>query len=65
MPCHSCYIYGIWRSKELGGGFKVVWWEAKRGKPQRGEGAIFISELTPSAILSELPISTSFSERVP
>ena len=19
LPCHSCYIYGTWRSKELGG----------------------------------------------
>ena len=19
LPCHSCFIYGTWRSKELGG----------------------------------------------
>ena len=24
VPCHSCNIYGIWRSKEVGGRFKVI-----------------------------------------
>ena len=23
--CHSCYIYGTWKSKEVGG-FKVIAW---------------------------------------
>ena len=24
VPCHSCYIYGIWRSEEMGRRFKVI-----------------------------------------
>ena len=23
MPCHSCHIYGIWRSKEVGDALKL------------------------------------------
>ena len=26
VPCHSCYIYEIWRSKEVEGRFKVIIW---------------------------------------
>ena len=25
-PCHSCSIYGTWRSKEIEGGFKIIIW---------------------------------------
>ena len=35
VHCHSCCIYGTWRSKEEGGrekDFKVIIWR----KPQRG-----------------------------
>ena len=33
LPCHSLYIYGTWRSKEEGGGLKVlIWREAKGGR---------------------------------
>ena len=24
-PCHSCYIYRIWRSKEVGGSHNLGW----------------------------------------
>ena len=32
MPCHSCYVYGISRSKEvgMGRGFKVIIWGASQ-----------------------------------
>ena len=48
LPCHSCYIYGTWRSKEVGGlnssyGGKLKG-EATKSK---GRGALFIGELTP------------------
>ena len=36
MPCHSCYIYRIWRSKEVGGSHNLGW----QCNVQGGEGAI-------------------------
>ena len=56
---HSCFIYGTWRSKEVGG------LKSSYGGKLRGAGAtykvregraIFMGQLTPqSAIPSELP----------
>ena len=56
LPCHSCYIYGTWRSKEVGGFKVIVSREAKGGEPesQRG-GDNFYEAAEPSGILSELP----------
>ena len=34
LPCHSFYIYGTWRIKEVGGFKVIIWREAERGKPQ-------------------------------
>ena len=41
VSCHSCYIYGTWRSKEVGdkGCFKVIIWE--RASYKGGGGSIF------------------------
>ena len=33
VTCHRCNIYGTWRSKTIGGDFKVIIWV---GKPQMG-----------------------------
>ena len=32
VPCHSCHIYGTWRSKEVGGGFAVIIWDGASHK---------------------------------
>ena len=38
LPCHSCYIYGTWRSKEVG------LQNLKEG-PTKSKGGIFMWEL--------------------
>ena len=61
LPCHSCFIYGTWRSK--GRGFKlIIWGEAKGGNPQSQRvGASFMEDLTPHLLYQNyLPISASF-----
>ena len=35
---HSCYTYGTWRSKEVGGFKVIVWRETEVGKPQSQTG---------------------------
>ena len=65
-PFHTCYIYGTWRSKTVGG-LKSLYRE-KRDKPHKG--GIFMGspshkkipgELTPLLVyLNYLPISVSF-----
>ena len=66
LPCHSCFIYGTWRSKEVGG-LKPSY-GGKGGKP-RTKGEIFMREshkelpveLTPQVFyLNYQPISASF-----
>ena len=46
MPCHSCYVYSIWRSKEvgMGRGFKVIIW----GASHKGRRPIFMGGVEPS-----------------
>ena len=46
MPCHSCYVYGISRSKEvgMGRGFKVIIW----GASHKGKRPIFMGGVEPS-----------------
>ena len=51
LPCHSCFIYGTWRSKEVGGvagGGEVLKssYRGGGGKPQMG-GPIIMGELIP------------------
>ena len=47
MPCHSCDIYGTWRSKEVGSEEVLKSsYMMQDGKPQ-GWGAIFIREVDP------------------
>ena len=52
LPCHSCYIYGTWRGKEVGE-FKVM--EGSKGGGQshkvKGENN-FCGGVEPSTILS-------------
>ena len=36
VPCHSCHIYGIWTSKEVGGRFKVITWGGKASHKEGG-----------------------------
>ena len=40
VPCHSCHIYGIWRSKEVEGHFKVIIW----GGNASHKGELFLWE---------------------
>ena len=47
LPCHSCYSYGTWRSKELGGFKVIVWMEAEGVSHKKSKGAPFMGELTP------------------
>ena len=60
LPCHSCYIYGTWRSKEVGAKvFKVIVWRDK--SPSQRGAAIFMGELTPYLFYQNyLPILASF-----
>ena len=63
LPFHSCYIYGTWRSKELGG-FKVtIWREAEGWKPQNQKWeAPFMEESTTQVFyLNYFPISAFFN----
>ena len=60
LPCHSCYIYGTWRSKEVGAKvFKVIVWreaEAEEGEVTKSKGCgNFYGWVEPLSILSELP----------
>ena len=67
LPCHSCYIYGTWRSKAVGSCKVIVWRKAEGGKSQsqmRGVGGgggwcTFYGAVHPSVILSKL--TTYFS----
>ena len=44
VPCHGYYIYETWRSKEVGGNFKVSY----NGQVTKGEGPIFMVGVDPS-----------------
>ena len=51
LPCHSCYIYGTWRSKAVGSCKVIVWRKAEGGKSQSqmrgvggGGGALFMGQ---------------------
>ena len=47
MLCHSCYIYGTWRSKEVGE-FQVIVWKKAEGKGTKlNRGTTFMGKLTP------------------
>ena len=65
LSCHSCYIYGTWRSKDVEM-FKITLWrEAEVGKLQKVEGrqeGTFYGIVDSPGFLSEnyLPISASF-----
>ena len=37
VPCHSYHIYGIWRSKEIGGCFKVIIWGSNASHKEVGQ----------------------------
>ena len=60
LPCHSCYIYGTWRSKEVGG-LKSPYGEKLKGESHKAKGGegTFYGGVDFSGILSELP--THFS----
>ena len=69
LPCHSCYIYGTWRSKEVGGFKTIVWRETGGGGGAtykvKGGGAIFMGELTPQLFYQNyLPISVFFGVKM-
>ena len=56
LLCHSCYIYGTWKSKD-GGGLKSSYGGKLEGKGShkvKGGGHVLL-EVDLSAILSELP----------
>ena len=58
LSCHSCYIYGTRRSKEVGEFKVVIRREAEEGGgggTKSKEGANFYGGVDPSVILSELP----------
>ena len=68
VPCHSCYIYGTWRVKEVGGLNSSYGGKLNGGSYKvKGSGALFMGELTPQVFYQNyLPISTSFDlKRVP
>ena len=49
VPCHSCHIYGIWTSKEVGGRFKVITWGGKASHKEgggsfHGDGGFLLSD---------------------
>ena len=41
LPCHNCYVYRTWRSKEVGEFKVIVWREA-----EEGNGSLFMGKLT-------------------
>ena len=60
LPCHSCYNYGTWKRKEEERLKVIIWRKAEGGaEPQTqswgGGGAVFLVNLTSSAVPSELP----------
>ena len=55
LPCHSCYSYGTWRNKELGGIKVFVWREAEGVRHIVKWGGTFYGGVSHSGILSELP----------
>ena len=62
LPCHSCYIYGTGRSKEVGQINLIVWRKLKGGSYKVKEGTLFMEELIPQVFYqNELPISASFN----
>ena len=58
LPCHSCYIYGTWRNKEVGG-LKLSYGGKLKGESHKvkwgGGGGTFYGAVDPSSILLELP----------
>ena len=63
LPCHSCYIYGTRRSKEVGEFKVVIWREAEEGVGGQSQrrGQMFMVELTPQLFCQNyLHISASF-----
>ena len=64
LPCHSCYIYRTWRSKELGGSKSLHGGKLKRGNYKKSKGELFMGELTPQLFYQKyLPISASFGAK--
>ena len=61
LPCHSCYIYGTWRSKKVGD-LKSSYGGKLKGGSHKVKGRVTLSGVEPSGILSQndLPISASF-----
>ena len=58
LPCHSCYSYWTWRSKELGG-IKVIVWREVEGVSHKVKRCTSYGGVDPSGILSELPSNFS------
>ena len=46
QPCHSCYSYGTWRSKELGG-IKVIVKKEAEGVSHKVRGSTFYGGVDP------------------
>ena len=46
LPCHSCYSYGTWRSKELGG-IKVIVKKEAEGVSHKVRGSTFYGGVDP------------------
>ena len=45
LPCHSCYIYGTWRGKEVGGLKSMYGGKLRRGSHKVKGGRLFMGEL--------------------
>ena len=60
LPCHSCYIYGTWRSEEVGE-FKVIAYTYGGKLKGATKSKFFIGELIPQLFYQNfLPISAYF-----
>ena len=47
LPCHSYYVYGTWRNKEVGGLNSLYGGKLKGGSHKvKGRGPRFMGELT-------------------
>ena len=59
VPCHSCHIYGAWKSKEVRGRIKVIIWEVKK---QRGRSFFGIDPSRHHVIIlgTDIPFLHSF-----
>ena len=62
LPCISCYVYGTWRSKEVGGLNSSYEGRLKWGSHKvEGRVFLFMGELTPQVFYQKyLPISAFF-----